>query len=546
MMRDLRRLADTAFDVVIIGAGIYGAATAWDAAERGLSVAIIDRGDFGSGTSFNNLKTLHGGLRSLSALNLKQMKLFIRERRALARIAPHLVRPLGFVVATTWHPIRNRATWRLLLAANDLLARDRNRGLPDPGTHLPAGHVVSREEALRINPVVSPEGVTGAAVWYDYQMTNADRVTLSFLLSAVEAGAAAANHVRAVALLHHGEQVYGVRAEDRLTGQRFDVRGTVVVNAAGGWARSLLTPLPAADAATPAPRLSRAMNLVVKPIVHTHACGGTVDGRLLFMVPWRDVTLVGTSHDALDGGPDDVRVTRWDLEALVRDARQAFPHAGLTAADVRLIHRGVLPMVSGNGTHVKLLRESVVVDHRRQGVGGLVSIFGVRYTTARQTAQDAVDTVFRVLATKNPPPCRTAETPLAGGTMTNVAGFLKAALLRDIDGVSQDSLRRIATCYGAGYDAVLQIARDIPALAKPLGEQCAVTGAEILHAARAEMAMKLSDAVIRRTEAGSAGHPGQEALQRAAAIMARVHAWDDARRQQEIDEVEAFYRLPTE
>lgn len=546
MIRDLRRLADARFDVVIIGAGIYGAITAWDATQRGLSVAIVDQDDFGSGTSFNNLKTIHGGLRSLAAMNLPQMRLFIRERRALARVAPHLVRPLAFVVPTTWRPLRSAPAWRLLLALNDAMARGRNDGLPDPATHLPAGQVVSRAEALRMNPVVAPEGVTGAAVWYDYQMTNADRVTLSFLLSAVDGGAAAANYARATSLLMDGGRVAGVRVEDRLDGHAFDVRAAVVVNAAGGWARSVLAGLPAAGADAPAPRLSRAMNLVVKPIVQTHACGGTVNGRYLFMVPWRDVTLVGTSHDALEGGPDDVRVTRRDIEAFVKDAQAAFPHAGLTAADVRLVHRGVLPMLSGEGHDVRLLRESVVVDHARRGVPGLVSMFGVRYTTARDTARQAVDAVFRSLSTKAPPPCRTAETPIAGGTMTSVETFLEAVLRRDVEGVPAAGLRRIAAAYGTTCDAVLQIACDIPDLARPLGAQCAVTGAEILHAARQEMAMKLGDAVIRRTEAGSAGHPGADALQRAAAIMAGAHHWDAARTAQEIAGVEAFYRLPVE
>jgi glycerol-3-phosphate dehydrogenase len=546
LIRDLRRLADTRFDVVVIGAGIYGAIAAWDATDRGLSVALIDQDDFGSGTSFNNLKTLHGGLRSLTALNLPQMRLFIRERRALARVVPHLVRPLGFVVATSWHPLRSTAAWRVLLALNDQLARGRNDGLPDPGTHLPAGHIVSRADALRMNPVISPDGVTGAAVWYDYQMINADRVTFSFLLSAVRGGAAAANYVRATRLLYDHGRITGVRVEDRLGGGAFDIRAAVVVNAAGGWAKSLLAGLPGAAAAAPAPHLSRAMNLVVKPLVRTHACGGMVDGRYLFMVPWRDVTLIGTSHDALDGGPDDLHVTRWDIEAFIKDTRAAFPHAGLTAADVRLVHRGVLPMLAGTGSRVRLLRESVVVDHGRSGVAGLISIFGVRYTTARHTAERAVDAAFRALGGKTPPPCRTAETPLVGGTMTNVETFLKAVLLRDVDGVPAEAMRRLVASHGTGYDAVLQIARDIPNLAQPLGARCPVTGAEILHAARKEMAIKLADAVVRRTEAGSAGHPGEDALDRAASIMARAHGWDEARRRSEIAEVQAFYQLPRE
>lgn len=544
MTRDLRRLADTKFDLIVVGAGFYGVTVAWDAAQRGLSVAIIDKDDFGAATSFNNLKTLHGGLRSLQSLNFRQMRLFIRERRALARILPHLVRPLPFVVATTRNPKRSALAMRLAFAVNDFVARDRNEGLADPGSHLPAGQIISKEEALRLNPIVAPEGVTGGAVWYDYQMLSTDRVTLSFLLSAVDAGAAAANYVKANRFIREGDRVVGVRAEDLLSGNTFDLRGSVVVNCAGPWAACLLTDLPQAAQGAPPPRLSRAMNVITRKVVTSHACGGVVDGRYLFMVPWRDVSMLGTSHDAYDGSPDQLKVSRWDLEAFLKDAREAFPHAGLTTADVKLIHRGLLPMVSGDGAHVRLLKESLVVDHRRNGLPGLVSVFGVRYTTARHTAEQAVDAVFRSLGHATPPPCRTAETPLLGGSMNHVDNFLKAVLLRDVEGIPTETLRRIATTYGTGYDRVLQMARDVPALARPLGRTCDVLGAEILYAARREMALKLGDAVIRRTEAGAAGHPGTDALERAAAIMARAHGWDEWRLRNEVAEVEAFYRLP--
>ncbi len=544
MTRDLRQLADTKFDVLVVGAGFYGVTIAWDAAQRGLAVAIIDKDDFGAATSFNNLKTLHGGLRSLSALDFTQMRLFIRERRALARIVPHLVRPLPFVVATTRNPIRSSLAWRMLLAANDAISRDRNDGLADPGTHLPSSRIVSREEALRLNPVVAPSGVTGGAIWYDYQMVSTDRVTFSFLHSAVEAGASAANYVRANRFLRIEGRAAGVKAEDTLSGETFDIRAKSVVNAAGPWAPSLLADLPAAAQGAPPPRLSRAMNIVTRKMVDAHACGGVAGGRYLFMVPWRDVSMLGTSHDAHEGPADDLKVSRWDLEAFLKDAREAFPNAGLTAADIRLVHRGLLPMISGHDSHVKLLRESQVVDHGRHGLPGLVSVFGVRYTTARHTASLAVDAVFRTLGHATPPPCRTAETPLQGGSMAHVDNFLKAVVLRDVGEIGTDTLRRIATTYGTGYDRVLQVARDVPALGRPLGRSCEVLGAEILYAARREMALKLSDAVIRRTEAGAAGHPGTDALERAAAIMARAHEWDEWRMRNEVAEVEAFYRLP--
>lgn len=543
MVRDLRRLADTQFDLVIVGAGIYGAIAAWDAVLRGLSVALIDKGDFGSGTSFNNLKTLHGGLRSLQALNVRQMRLFIRERRAFARVAPHLVQPLPFIVPTYRDPRRSAAVARVGLLLNDLISRDRHHGIDDPSLQLPPGRVVSREECLQLNPVVDPTGVRGGAIWHDYQLQSADRMTLSFVLSAADGGAAVANYVRATGFLRDGSRVTGVRVEDQLTSQPFDIRAKVVLNAAGPWAPALLETLDT-KVTLPAAKLSRAMNVVTRAITGTHACGGLSSGRFLFVVPWRRVSIIGTSHEAHDGGPDALGISRWDLEAFLADARAAFPHATPAASEVRLVHRGFLPMVSGDDTHVQLLRESTVIDHGRDHAPGLITMFGVRYTTARATAALAIDAVFSARGDATFPVSRTAETPVTGGTITNKENFLRAVLVRDVKGAPPETLRRLALTYGTQYDTVLQIVRDRPVFAEPIGRHCAVTGAEILHAIRHECAIKLSDVLLRRTEAGAAGHPGRDAVDHAANIMARVMGWDEAKMNNEIAEVEAFYRLP--
>jgi glycerol-3-phosphate dehydrogenase len=541
MLRDLRRLADSRFDLVVVGAGFYGAIAAWDATQRGLSVALIDKGDFGGATSFNNLKTLHGGLRSLQSANLSQMRLFIRERRALARVAPHLVRPLPFVVPTYPHPMRSALAMRVALTINDVVSRDRNDAV-DPSLQLPDGRIVSRDECLRLNPVIDPQGVTGGAVWHDYQMHNTDRMTLSFVLSAANGGAATANYVAATGLLRDGARITGVRAQDGLSGDAFDIQADTVLNATGPWAAAFLRMLNQQTTA-PAPRLSRAMNLVVRNVGVAQGCGGRAAGRFLFLAPWRDVTLVGTSHDVHAGEAEALQVAGADLEAFLADAREAFPRANLAASDVRLVHRGLLPMVSGDKGQVALLRESAVVDHANDAPG-LVSMFGVRYTTARATAERAIDTVFRRRGVRTVPRCRTAETPVNGGAITDREQFLRSVTLLEIDGVSRDMLQRLALTYGTGYGEPLQPVRQDSSLALPLGVRCPVSRAEILHAVRQESAIKLSDALIRRTEAGSAGHPGADAIENAAAVMARELRWNEWQRQTEIDEVEAFYRLP--
>lgn len=542
MRRDLRRLADTTFDLVVVGAGIYGAIAAWDATTRGLSVALVDRGDFGSGTSFNSLKTLHGGLRSLQALDLRQMRLFIRERRAMARVAPHLVRVLPCVVPTYPDPLRSRALMQAALLLNDLVARDRNEGLDEPHTHIPASAVVSRSVCLSLNPFVDPEGVTGGAVWHDYQMTSADRMTLAFVRSASTAGATSGNYVAATRLLTRGSRVEGVTVRDALTESTFDVRARVVLNAAGPWAASLVDNLPNARATLPAPTFSRAMNLVVRPLEGMHACGGLARGRFLFAVPWQGASILGTSHDPHDGGPD-LHLTRAHVEALLADGREAFPAAGLTYPDVRLVHRGLLPTVPSNNGQVKLLRESTVVDHRSHGVDGLVSMFGVRYTTARQTAEHAVNAAFDALGNALPPACRTHLLPIDGGAITDLDGFVRRLADALPPPMGEADARRMIGIYGTRAENVAALFCS-PVSASMLSDRTAVTGAEIVYAVRDEAAVRLADAVMRRTSLGAAGHPGSAALERAAEVMGAELGWNDEQRRREIAEVDAFYQLP--
>jgi glycerol-3-phosphate dehydrogenase len=331
---------------------------------------------------------------------------------------------------------------------------------------------------------------------------------------------------------------------DVIDGDALDVRAAAVLNATGPWAAAFLAQL-GVPSSTTAPRLSRAMNLVVDGVRVPQGCGGRARGRFLFMAPWRRVTLIGTSHDVHEGSADALRVSGDDVEAFLAEVREAFPNAPLTRDEVRLVHRGLLPMVSAEKQHVHLLRESVVIDHRRDGVDGLISMFGVRYTTARATAERAIDVLFEQRQTRRPPPCRTADTPLVGGAISSKEQFARAVDGRVVAPVPPAMLRRLATTYGTDYDTVVQLAGADPALAEPLGERCEVSGAEIVRAVRHEAAVRLSDALIRRTEAGAAGHPGHDAVSRASAIMAHELHWDDQRVRAETDAVEAFFRLPS-
>jgi glycerol-3-phosphate dehydrogenase len=531
MIRDLARLTDDSFDAVVVGGGVYGLATAWELASRGVRVAIVERADFASATSFNSLKTIHGGIRALQHGALGEMREFVRERRAIATVAPHLVRPLPFIVPTYRHPIRNRAVMGMFLAAYDGLASDRNAGV-DPSRALPRSRTIGRDDALRFNPAIDPAGVTGGAIWHDYQLHSPERFAVALLHSAVQAGAVAANYAEARAILTHGHNITGVRIHDRLSGRELDVRARVVINAAGPGAWTLLRHAGVSPRSLPEPRFSLAMNMVVDHPPLSHACGGLVDGRFLFMVPWRDRSIVGTSHDELDETGTEGAAVKF-----LRDAATAFPRADITRARVRLVHRGFLPAGTGHGS---LLKRSIVHDHQPDGIHGLVTVVGVRYTTARATAERTAGNVCRLLgrATMR---SSTLTLPLTGGDIHNVEAYQREQSMASQ--LPAPLLERLIAAYGTGHVAVARLIEQNPQLGSSLSVDCRVTHAEIVHSVRDEMAVHLSDALLRRTEAGTGGHPGGAAVSAAADTMAAELSWTPAQRASEIAELDRFYEL---
>src|SRR5262245_54479531 len=214
--RDLSRLESGSYDCLVIGGGIHGLAIAYDAASRGLRVALVEAVDFGSGLTFNHQKTAHGGLRSLASGQLGRARESIRERRALARIAPWFLRPLPFLVGTYRSVVKGRFALRAAFKIDGWLGRTRNQGL-EPELHLPTARLVSRAATLRLFPGIRPDGLTGGAQWYDYQMVEADRLTLAFAAGADRAGADLANYVEAVEALRDGDRIAGMIVIDRLT-----------------------------------------------------------------------------------------------------------------------------------------------------------------------------------------------------------------------------------------------------------------------------------------------------------------------------------------
>jgi glycerol-3-phosphate dehydrogenase len=536
MIRDLDRLTAQTFDLLVVGGGIYGLTIAYDAAQRGLSVALVERNDFGSGASFNHLRTIHGGLRYLQSLDFGRARESIRERRTTARIAPHAVRPLPFAVPVYRSLTRGKMAMRAGFLLDRLVAADRNRGVP-ASHRLPGGRVVSRNHAAQTFPGLRRQGLTGAAVFYDYVTTEPDRLTFSFAHAAVEHGAVLINYLEAMAPRVDGRRVTGVSARDTIGSRTIDVAARMTINATGGRVDALLKPL---GITTGIPML-KAMNLVTRRDAGDEALGGrSTSGRNLFLVPWRERALFGTWESEKPCDPDDTTVTEQEVAAFMGELNQAFPALDLTMDDVTLVHRGVVP-AAVKGDKIGLEGHEQIRDHETQGFDGLLTVAGTKFTTARGVAERVVDTVMSKLQQK-PVPCRTATTPLPGGSLRDI-GLAIADARREFDeGLPTDTIPHLIAAYGSRYRDVMEIAGTRSDWRTRLAPDSPVIGAELVLAARKEMAPTLADAVIRRTPLGALGYPGDPALDRAAAIVGGELGWSDERRRDEITAVTRFYR----
>jgi glycerol-3-phosphate dehydrogenase len=490
MERDLTRLAGTVHDVVVVGGGIHGACIAWDAALRGLRVALVERDDFGGATSANSLRIVHGGLRYLARGDLRRMRESILERSAFLRIAPTLVEPLPVLIPTSGAGTRGRAALGTAITINDLLSLNRNRGLARDH-RLPRGSLLSIEECRRVFPSFPSAGASGGALWYDARMRHPERLTLAFVRAAASRGAVAANYCRMERVLAEGGAVRGVTVTDGLGGGTIEVRGRTVVVAAGPWTGGLV------DGGLPARPQAFALNLVVgrrlaEAAVGVRAATGAdedpiVGGRrFIFLAPNDDTTLLGTWYAPADGqGPDEL--ARRGTAALLEEFRSACPALALTGADVVRCQWGWLPLKAGRepGRTDALADRPRVMDHGAiGGVRGIFSVEGVKYTTARRVAEGVVDQIVAAVGA--------------------VAGRCRTAHTRVDDGEAAG---------GPGLEA------------------------RVRHAVREEMAVRLSDVVLRRIGSGAPAEPAAETVVAAARIAGDELGWSASHEEAEIEDV---------
>ena len=507
---NLARMRSEAFDLLVVGGGIVGAGIARDAAMRGLKTALVDRGDFASGTSGKTSRLVHGGLRYLKSFKIGLVRQAVRERDRLIRGSPSLVRPLAFTIPTYEGRGMGPLTLRFGLWVYDFLSRD--KVLPKRRWLTPA-KVGERE------PGLGDAGLRGGGLYHD-ALTNDARLVLAVLRSAAEGGAVVANHAEVIEVLRDGGRVSGARIRDRITQDGFELRASVVVNATGVWLDRLRTK------ADPAPTLRPTKGIHVflprKKVGNREAVvlNARRDGRMLFVLPWGPLTLVGTTDTDFGGDPDRVVPTSDDVAYLLEAVNDAFPDAEVHPSDVVSAYAGLRPLIQEGET----TEESDISRKHEifEDPDGLLSVAGGKLTTHRAMAEEVVDRVCARLGRAIA--CSTADAGL--GPEAATADELRAL------GIEETAAQFLSSRHPAA---------DVrPWLGKPSAEDRIVPGLpflwiEVSIAVESEMAQHLEDVMVRRL--GLFHESADQGLGVAAAVAERMGThlgWDAARQESEI------------
>lgn len=555
MRRRLDRISSIEFDLLVVGGGIYGACAAWEAASRGLSVALVEKADFGHASSANHLKIVHGGIRYIQHGDIPRVRESCRERSALLRIAPHLVEPLPIMIPTYGHGMKGKEILGAGMAAFDLVTFDRNRDINDPARKIPRGSFLNTAEVVNIIPGIKRDGLTGAAVFHDGQIYNPPRLALSFVRSAVARGAEVANYAELKKVIVEDGCVVGAEIVDSLNDEPLKIRCKSLLLTTGGWTQQLLENAVGLPIESPQ-TFSRDLAFVVKrqlvekygfacPLM-TKDADAVLDrgGRHLFVAPWRGQTLIGVWHGIFSKTPDEVATTEQELASYLAEVNAAQPSFNLSLDDITMVLTGLTlygeEKQQGEGK-MSFGKRSMLVDNAVDNhIQNLVSLIGVRATTARGMAEKAIDLIFSKLDNRKQPSV-SSWAPIFGGNFNSIDQLLLELKKAKRNSITEETCYALARNYGNEYQRVLDYGKADETLLQPIG-QSSVIGAEIIHAVREEMAMSLSDVIFRRTDLGTLGAITRNEIAYCGQLMAQELRWDEKQLGEEIAFVEAHMK----
>lgn len=498
-LEQLSRLESQSFDILVIGGGIVGAGIARDASMRGLRVALIERGDFAGGASSRTSKLIHGGLRYLEYGHFRLVFESLRERAILKSLAPAFIRPLSFLIPIYENDRRPAWQIRFGLLMYDILAGKRG---------ITPHRMLTATQATSLEPVLSKEGLKGAGGYSDCQMDDA-RFCLANILQAINVGATCCNYVELKSFLKVGGTICGGAVEDVFSGRSFEINAKVVINATGPWSdhiRKLSDP-------NTSRRLAPTKGIhILLPRISQQAIffQGHYDGRRIFVLPWGEYSLVGTTESAISGSLDTLHASSDEVGYLLDTLGRVMPKNSLSEDDVVMSYAGARPLLAYEGSSTKATREhSLEIDSF-----GLISVMGGKYTTYRVMAEQAVDYVIKKQGF-TADRCLSDRVNLVEDPNPLVLNHWKHIT----QGIDSGLLGRLLLRYGSGTFHILRLLEQEPGLAHPVCAHHETIEAEIVYGFQQEMACTITDCLARRTRIAWSGCQGRDALHMIAGLF---------------------------
>jgi glycerol-3-phosphate dehydrogenase len=513
---------DRVYDLIVVGGGITGAGVARDAALRGLSCLLLEKGDFASGVTSKSTRLIHGGLRYLANFEMDLVAESLRERAILRKQAPYLINPMPILIPIYRGDAHGRAVLSLGIHLYDLLSHEKD---------IPHYFTCNREKTLGFEPRLNQDGLVGSALFYDHQILMPERLVIENIISAKAAGNGLLNYVRVEKIEQTNVGVV-VTAKDTLTGRSFRCQSKVLINAAGPW---IDTVRQAGDIDhTKIIFPTKGIHLVLPKLSDQALFVTSRDGRMFFIIPFSAYSLIGTTDTKYGGDLDEVHADQSDVDYLLTESRRILPKMNLTKESILYTYAGIRPLAFSGRSESKISRKHRVIQEGRNN--RIITIAGGKLTTYRNMAKDAVDVACRVLGNREK--CVTDKEALPGGLGTDYQVYLREAIpeLSDRHKVAPELVRHLISFYGSNAEKILRLAEMKPVLGERISSESSDIYAQVLYSLTEEGARTLSDIVLRRMHLGITAARGLPQAEKIADIAGSHLKWSDDEKRHQLSE----------